>query len=87
MLLEKPLGVGKLTDRMKVDFPVLREGGRDIVINSVPVYMADKQSEMKRAMPFGMHFIFTTEGPQEVKYIINNYKKGLPTKKEIRRIK
>ena len=87
MLLEKSLGCNKLTDRRRVDFPVIKEGGRDIILNSVPIYMADKKDELKKAMPFGMHFIFTTEGPQEVRYIINNYKKGLPTKKEIRRIR
>lgn len=87
MLLEKSCGAQSLTDRRRVNFPVLREGRREIVVNSVPLYMADRATELKKAGAFGRHFIFTVEGPQEVKYVISNYEKGLPTKKEVRRLK
>lgn len=87
MLLEKTCGTAVLVDRRRVSFPVLPEGGREIVFNSVPLYMADRAAELKRAGTFGRHFIFTIEGPQEVKYTLVNYKKGLPTKKEVRRLK
>lgn len=86
MLLEKSPCVQKLVDRKKVVFPILREGGRDLIFNSVPIYMADKQEVLRSMGDYHSHMIFTTEGVQEVRYILENYKKGLPTKKEIRRI-
>lgn len=87
MLLEKTCKTATLVDRRRVSFPVISEGGREIVLNSVPLYMADRADELKKAGTFGRHFIFTTEGPQEVKYTLVNYKNGLPTKKEVRRLK
>lgn len=87
MLLEKSPGVQKLVDRKKVTFPILREAGRDLIFNSVPIYMADKQDVLRSMGDYHTHMIFTVEGIQEVRYLIENYKKGLPTKKEIRRIK
>ncbi|MGM9680143.1 MAG: U32 family peptidase [Eubacteriales bacterium] len=86
MLLEKSPCVQKLVDRRKVVFPILREGGRDLIFNSVPIYMADKRDVLRSMGDYHSHMIFTTEGVQEVRYILENYKKGLPTKKEIRRI-
>lgn len=87
MLLEKPCGQNPLTDRRGVTFPVLREGGREIVVNSVPVYMADRKDVLAAIGPFCPHMIFTVEGEREVRYILSNYEKGLPSKKEIRRIR
>lgn len=87
MLLEKSCNTTRLADRRNVVFPVLAEGGREIVLNSVPIYMADRRESLEKLGRFGGHFIFTTEGPQEVRYMLSNYEKGLPTKKEVRRIK
>ncbi|MGM9636672.1 MAG: U32 family peptidase [Eubacteriales bacterium] len=87
MLLEKSPCVQKLVDRKKVSFPILREAGRDLIFNSVPIYMADKQDILRSMGDYHSHMIFTVEGIQEVSYLLENYKKGLPTKKEIRRIK
>ncbi len=87
MLLEKSCGQNRLVDRKKVVFPILKEAGREIVVNSVPVYMADKRDLLSGIGDFHPHMIFTVEEAQEVRYIIGNYEKGLPTKKEIRRIK
>ena len=86
MLLEKPCGATRLTDRMKKDFPVITEGGRELVLNSLPIYMADKQSLLAPA-GVGYHYIFTKEGPQEVKVTLSSYERSLPTKKEVRRMK
>ncbi len=86
MLLEKPCGATRLTDRMKKDFPVITEGERELVLNSLPVYMADKQALLKPT-GVGYHYIFTKEGPQEVKVTLSSYERSLPTKKEVRRIK
>ena len=86
MLLEKPCGATRLTDRMKKDFPVITEGGRELVLNALPIYMADKQALLKPA-GVGYHYIFTKEGPQEVKVTLSSYERSLPTKKEVRRMK
>ena len=86
MLLEKSCGTTRLTDRMKKNFPVITEGGREIVLNSLPIYMADKQ-ELLAPVGVGYHYIFTQEGPQEVKVTLSSYDRSLPTKKEVRRMK
>lgn len=87
MLLEKPCGAAQLVDRRKALFPVIKEGRRVLVLNSVPTYMADRKADLDRLGLCGQHFLFTIEGAQEVRYILDCYKKGLPTKKEIRRMK
>ena len=86
MTLEKSCGTTQLIDRMKKAFPVIREGGRELVLNSLPIYMADKQDLLKPAH-MGYHYVFTTEGPQEVKNVLSSYVRSLPTKKEVRRMK
>ena len=86
MTLEKSCGTTQLVDRMKKAFPVIREGGRELVLNSLPIYMADKQDLLKPAH-IGYHYVFTTEGPQEVKNVLSSYDRSLPTKKEVRRMK
>ncbi len=87
MLLEKNLAAKNLRDRRGVIFPVLREGGRSIVINSVPIYMADRKKEMKEKGMFSQHFLFTTETKKQVEEIIFSYQKGLPSKEAARRIR
>lgn len=87
MLLEKPVGRPSLRDRTGAEFPILQEGGRDILLNSVPIYMADYADRLKAANVRGRHFIFTVEGVRETESVIDAYRKGLPTKKAIRRIK
>ena len=59
-------------------------GHRNIIYNSVPIYMADKQSEIKG---HSLHFIFSDESMDEAYKIIEAYKKGLPTEKGMKRIK
>ena len=86
MLLEKSCGTTRLTDRMKKNFPVIPEGGRELVLNSLPIYMADKQ-DLLAPVGAGYHYIFTQEGPQEVKVTLSSYERSLPTKKEVRRMK
>lgn len=68
-----------LTDRRGVDFPVLREHDhRNVIYNSVPTYMADKQSDIIRAGITNKHFIFTTETAAEVDSIIRAYSDNIP---------
>ncbi|MBE6672316.1 MAG: U32 family peptidase [Ruminococcaceae bacterium] len=87
MLLEKPVGAPQLRDRKGVIFPILQEGGRDLVFNCIPTYMADRKDQLKAAGVRNLHFIFTVEGKRESEAILEAYEKGLATKKEVRRIK
>lgn len=68
-----------LTDRRGVDFPVLREHDhRNVIYNSVPTYMADKQSDLDRAGITSRHFIFTVESTEEIDSIIRAYSDNAP---------
>ena len=87
MLLEKPVDAPQLRDRKGVVFPVLHEGGRDLIFNCVPIYMADRRDQLAAAGVRNEHYIFTTEGKRESEAILEAYQKGLGTKKEVRRIK
>ena len=59
-------------------------GHRNIMYNSVPIYMADKQSDIA---PYSYHFIFSDESQGQAYGIIEAYKKGLPTTLGMKRIK
>lgn len=68
----------ELTDRRGMRFPVLREWEhRNTVYNSVPVYMADKQTELDNAGITNRHFIFSTESREECERVIEAYKRKL----------
>ena len=74
-----------LIDRMGAVFPVTRAfKHRNIVFNSVPIYMADRAVDLK--LINGQHFIFTDESQSEAAGIIEAYSKGLPPKTQVRRI-
>lgn len=87
MLLERRTGVNFLRDRRGAIFPILREGGRDLVLNSVPLYMADRQKELKEKGLFAQHFIFTTESKKEVEKILFAHQNNLPPHDPVKRIK
>lgn len=78
-----------LCDRRGVSFPVRkRYGHRSLVFNSVPVYMADREDELRRSRILGRHFIFTTESRAQAAAVIAAYKRGTPSAdKNIRRVK
>lgn len=59
-------------------------GHRNIIYNSVPIYMADRQDMLS---DFSWHFIFSDETRRECYEIIEAYKHSKPTNKSIRRIK
>ena len=61
-----------LTDRKNMSFPVRCVNGCSVIFNSVPLYMADKQSDIKN-IDFQLLY-FTVESKDEVKEIINDYK-------------
>lgn len=78
----------RLTDRRKVSFPVLKEWQhRSLILNSVPLYMADRREELCRYGIENRHFLFTTESKNEILRILEAYKKGLPPRGDVRRIR
>ncbi len=87
MLVEKPIGRTELRDTKNARFPVMRENGRDMILNSVPTYMAEYTSRLDEAGIEERHFLFTTESRAEVMKVIYAYKHKQPSKEPIRRIK
>ena len=63
-----------LTDRMGKKFPVVCNMGFSEILNSAPIYMADRMSEIKN-MDF-VTFYFTKEKKETCEAIIEAYKKG-----------
>lgn len=82
-------GQTSITDRRGVTFPILREfEHRNVIYNSAPTYMADRETDLKSAKVTNRHFIFSTESANEVDEVINAYKNNSPAKEgqKIRRI-
>ena len=79
MLLEKSCGADRLTDRRGAVFPVYREMStdgirtREVVCNSCPVWMADRQKELGDAGIKSYHFIFSDETQMDVISVIKAY--------------
>ena len=59
-------------------------GHRNVIYNSVPIYMADKQNDIKN---YSYHFIFSDESCKEVYEVIEAYKKEKATQGGLKRIK
>lgn len=59
-------------------------GHRNIIYNAVPIYMADKEQDIK---DYSVHFIFADEDRDKAYKIIEAYKKGLPANSGMKRIK
>lgn len=71
-----------LTDRRGVSFPLMREHQhRNLILNSAITYMADKQNELSRAGVRVNHFLFTTEGAEDVRRVIKAYRNRLSYQK------
>ena len=76
-----------LTDRRGVSFPVLREWEhRNVIYNSLPTSMSDRQDQLTKAGITNQHFIFSTETPDEVDEVIRLWKKGAALPYAVRRI-
>ncbi len=76
-----------MRDRRGFSFPVMRAWEhRNIVFNSLPTYMADRQDELMRAGIADGHFIFSTETKAEVDAIIDAYKNKTSPRGDVRRI-
>ncbi len=61
----------ELTDRRGIKFPVQCRGACSEVLNSVPVYLADRMEELKN-LDFGL-LRFSTENPEETDKILRAY--------------
>jgi hypothetical protein len=82
-------GRASITDRRGVTFPILRElDHRNVIYNSAPTYVADLESDLKKANVTNRHFLFSTETKTEVDEVIKAYKerKSAPQSQKIRRI-
>ncbi len=91
MLLERRLQTKDLVDRRGVRFPVRAEdavpsGVRDVVYNSVPLYMADAEQSLRDARITDRHFIFTVESPEQVRAILAAYRNHAAPTTPVRRI-
>ena len=76
-----------LTDRRGVRFPVLREWEhRNVIYNSLPTSMSDRQDQLTKAGITNQHFIFSTEAPDEVDEVIRLWKKGAALPFAVRRV-
>lgn len=74
---------GSLTDRTGTVFPLVCGEGYTELLNSVPLYFADRLEELPK-LPFWMLF-FTTETPQEVAQIVAAYQTGASAPPKITR--
>ena len=80
-------GRALMKDRRGFVFPIVRESDhRNIILNSLPTSMSDRQDELSRAGISDRHFLFYTESPSEVDKVIDAYKKALPIDGMVRRI-
>lgn len=77
----------EMKDRRGFIFPILREAEhRNIVLNSLPTSMSDRQDELFRAGITDRHFLFYTESAKEADRVIEAYKKGTALDGRVRRI-
>ena len=74
MKLGAPQQNGQLTDRKQVKFPLIG----NTLYNAVPLFMADKLKEVTKTGITHGRLLFTTETAEEVRAVINAYKRGKP---------
>ncbi len=76
-----------LRDRRGIEFPVLREWEhRNIIYNSLPTAMSDREEDMQRANITARHFLFSVESPEEIDRIITAYQTHMPLPGAVRRL-
>lgn len=76
-LCQKQGGKFELEDRMHERFPIICENCRNILLNSVPLYMADKASDLLSLNVDVFRLKFTIEDGATVKKVISAYKDAL----------
>ena len=62
----------KLTDKKVAEFPIIKDGAscRSVLLNSMKLYMLDRQSDMSKLGIWAYRVSFTTENPKEVDRIL-----------------
>ena len=74
-----------LRDRKGAQFPIVRTyNHRNIMYNSVPIFMSDRKDELIKYRISGGHYIFTTEGKNEISSLLSD--KNITPPSGIRRI-
>ena len=63
-----------LVDRMGIEFPVICKNGASFILNSRPLWIADKKNELKN-LDYGLIY-FTNEDKNECQKVICEVKKG-----------
>ena len=77
----------EMKDRRGFIFPIIRESEhRNIVLNSLPTCMSDRQDELVRAKITDRHFLFYTESAKEVDAVIEAHKRSIALDGKVRRI-
>ena len=74
---------GSITDRKNTEFPVRCRRGFSELLNSVPIWLADRREDLK-AVDFAVLY-FTNESPERVRNVIKAYKNGLSADTEYTR--
>ncbi len=72
-----------LVDRMGIKFPVICKNGASFILNSRPLWIADKKNEMK-CLDYGLIY-FTNESKDECRKIISEVKTGANPPEEFTR--
>ncbi len=80
-------GQAELTDRTGADFPVFREfQHRNVIYNSVPIYMADRGNAPGLNALSGYVFLFSDESAEQVRDVLKAYQQGLSPRTPVRRM-
>ena len=80
-------GRAEMKDRRGFVFPIIREPEhRNIILNSLPTSMSDRQDELSRAGIADRHFLFYTETANDVNRTIEAYQKRISLGEKVRRI-
>ena len=76
-----------LTDRRGAVFPLLRVfPHRNLLLNSLPTYMGDRVRELEAAHISRMHFLFTSETPDEAAALLSAFRHGRSADRPVRGI-
>ena len=69
---------GNLTDRMGEVFPVISASDcTNVIFNSTPIWMGDRKNELTLGgYTAEIHFMFTTESPEEAILAVRGYNEG-----------
>lgn len=73
-------GKFELLDRKGEKFPIMCENCKNIVLNSVPIYLADKAEDILSLNVDALRLKFTTEDKNTTKAVVNAYKDALALK-------